>query len=250
METPRAAGLWREHARTGDTESLLLHYRSLVDRTVRRLSADLPAHLERADLVSYGLLGLLDAINKFDPDRGVPFEAYAAIRIRGAVIDGLRSIDWVPRSVRSRIRELKRVEGALAATLSRTPTEAEVAAAIGITVPALRELAADVELSRVVPLDEVRRSAGFEGADPTDRPGGTAAERPGDALDAVERRQAVASAIEGLCDRDRTVINLYYYRGLKLTEIGRLLGVTEARVCQLNSRARSALKKSLLDLER
>ncbi len=229
---------------------MLLHYRSLVERTVRRLGADLPAHVERADLVSYGQLGLLDAIDKFDLDRGVPFEAYAAIRIRGAVIDGLRSIDWVPRSVRSRIRELNRVEAALAATLNRTPTEAEIAAAIGMTVESLREVAADVQLSRMVPLDDVRCSAGFEGADPTDPTGGTAPECPGDALDAIERRQAVATAIEGLSDRDRTVIDLYYYRGLKLTEIGRLLGVTEARVCQLNSRARSALKKRLLDLER
>lgn len=204
--------------------------------------------MERADLVSYGLLGLLDAIDRYDRSRGVPFEAYAAIRIRGAVLDGLRSIDWVPRSVRSRIRELGRVEAALVTTLNRNPTEAEVAAAIGITIASLRELAADAELSRLVPLDDVRRP-GFEHTNVVARSGDTAAERPGEAFDAAEERRAVASAIEGLPVRDRTVIDLYYYRGLKLTEIGRLLGVTEARVCQLNTRARAALKKTLLDME-
>jgi RNA polymerase sigma factor FliA len=248
-QDPHVARLWRDHERSGNQEFLLQHYRSLVERTARRLGADLPPHVERADLVSYGLLGLLDAINRFDAGRGVPFEAYAAIRIRGAVLDGLRSIDWVPRSVRSRIRELGRVEGALVTTLNRNPTEAEVAAEIGITITSLRGLAADAELSRIVPLDDVRRSAGFEHTTVAVPSRDAAAERPDDALDAAEERRAVASAIEGLSDRDRTVIDLYYYRGLKLTEIGRLLGVTEARVCQLNSRARAALKKALLDME-
>lgn len=241
------AGLWRDHERTGDTESLLLHFWPLVERSAGRLGHDLPAWVERADLVSYGLLGLLDAIEKFDATRGVPFEAYAAVRIRGAILDGLRSIDWVPRSVRTRMRELARVEGALLMTLSRSPTEAEVAGAIGITIASLRKLATDVELTRTVPLDDARRPPVLEhaahagvGSDaaPTDR--------PGDALDAAEQRRVVAAAMDGLCDRDRTVIDLYYFRGLKLTEIGRLLGITEARVCQLNSRARSALKRTLL----
>jgi RNA polymerase sigma factor FliA len=246
-ESALVANLWRDHERTGDQESLLLHYWSLVERTARRLGTDLPAHVERADLVSYGLLGLLDAIDRYDHGRGVPFEAYAAIRIRGAVLDGLRSVDWVPRSVRRQIREVRRVEAALVTTLNRNPTEAEVAAAIGITIRRLREHAADAELSRLAPLDA--RSPGFDHA-ATGRSGDTAAERPGDALVAAEERRAVVSAIEGLPARDRTVIDLYYYRGLKLTEIGRLLGVTEARVCQLNSRARAALKKTLLDQER
>jgi RNA polymerase sigma factor FliA len=246
-EVAHVANLWRDHERTGDQESLLLHYWSLVERTARRLGADLPPHVERADLVSYGLLGLLDAIDRYDRARGVPFEAYAAIRIRGAVLDGLRSVDWVPRSVRRQIREVRRVEAALVTTLNRNPTEAETAAAIGITIGSLRELAADAELSRMVPLDA--RSPGFEHAAAVARCGDTAAERPGDALLAAEEWRAVASAIEGLPARDRTVIDLYYYRGLKLTEIGRLLGVTEARVCQLNSRARAALKKTLLDRE-
>jgi RNA polymerase sigma factor for flagellar operon FliA len=204
--------------------------------------------VERADLVSYGLLGLLDAIEKFDPHRGVPFEAYAAVRIRGAVLDGLRSIDWVPRSVRTRIRDLARVESALQMTLSRTPTEAEVAAAIGVTIAGLRKLATDIELARTVPLDDTRWFPTLQRAERVGGAGsdGVSAERPGDALDAADQRRAIASAIEGLCDRDRKVIDLYYYRGLKLTEIGRLLGITEARVCQLNSRARSALKKTLL----
>jgi RNA polymerase sigma factor FliA len=206
--------------------------------------------VERADLVSYGLVGLLDAIKKFDGDRGVRFETYAAVRIRGAILDGLRTADWVPRSVRTRIRDIKRAEGALQATLNRTPTETEVAAAIGITTASLRKLSADAALSRIVPLDDVRHARALARAESSAvRSRDVDDDQPGHALEAAERRRAVAEAIEGLCDRDRTVIDLYYYRGLKLTEIGRMLGVTEARVSQLNSRARLALKKNLLAVD-
>lgn len=244
------AALWRHHASTGDTEPLLLHYRTLVEQIAGRVGADLPSYVERADLVSYGVLGLIDAIEKFDRDRGTKFETYASLRIRGAILDGLRSIDWVPRSVRTRIRAVARAEGALQMTLHRSPTETEVAAATGITIAGLRKLSADAALSRVVPLDDLRHATAFERTGSSAALSGDArADHPGRALEAAEQRRAVAGAIAGLCDRDRTVIDLYYYRGLKLTEIGRMLGVTEARVSQLHSRARSALKKSLLAMD-
>lgn len=239
-----AAELWQRYRADGDAELLLLHYRGLVEQIAGRLSVGLPAFVERADLVSSGMLGLVDAIGKYDPRRNVRFETYAVVRIRGAVLDGLRSIDSVPRSVRARARTVARAEAGLQMTLHRRPTEAELAAAAGLTVPALRRLVTDAAVGRTVSLDVARHEAG-----PAVLAQDLRGEQPGQALEAAERRQAVACAIRGLSDRDRTVIDLYYYRGLKLTEIGRLLGVTEARVSQLHTRARTALRKSLLAMD-
>jgi RNA polymerase sigma factor for flagellar operon FliA len=244
------AGLWRAYELTGDAEFLLLHYWPLVGRTAGRVGGDLPSFVDRADLVSYGTFGLIDAITKFDRHRGVKFETYASLRIRGAILDGLRSIDWVPRSVRARIRGVARAEGALQTTLNRSPTEDEVAAAIGITVASLRKRSAEAVLSTVVALDDARHAPSLERAESAcARSGDARTDQPGHALEVAERQRAIAGAIEGLCDRDRTVIDLYYYRGLKLTEIGRMLGVTEARVSQLHTRARTALRKTLLTMD-
>jgi RNA polymerase sigma factor FliA len=244
------AGLWRAYELTGDNEFLLLHYWPLVERTAGRVGGDLPSFVDRADLVSYGTFGLIDAIGRFDRHRGVKFETYASVRIRGAILDGLRSIDWVPRSVRARIRGIARAEVALRTTLNRSPTEAEVAAAIGITVASLRKRSAEAALSTVVALDDARHAPSLERAESASaRSQDARTDQPGHALEMAERKRAVAGAIEGLCDRDRTVIDLYYYRGLKLTEIGRMLGVTEARVSQLHTRARTALRKTLLTMD-
>jgi RNA polymerase sigma factor FliA len=245
-----AEALWRRYEADGDTEALLLHYRGLVEQIAGRMSIDLPPFVERCDLVSYGILGLVDAIDKFDRSRAVKFETYAATRIRGAILDGLRCIDWIPRSVRTKLRAVARAEAALQMSLHRTPTEAEVAAAAGMSVGAVRKLARDAALCNVVPLDDARHASVLDRTSShagLNRDGRT--DQPGHALEAAERRQAVTCAIQGLNDRDRTVIDLYYYRGLKLTEIGRMLGVTEARVSQLHTRARSALRKTLLAMD-
>ena len=250
---PDVAALWSDHAATGDKEPLLLRYSALVRHVAARLGSDLPPFVELADLVSCGMFGLIDAIDKFDPERAVRFETYAALRIRGAILDGLRTVDWVPRSVRTRIRAVERAESALQMRLNRMPTETEVAEELGMSLASLRKLSAELAVSRVVPLDEVRHRRSFDGALAAVAAGPPShawrADQPGEALEAAEQARAVASAIHGLCDRDRTVIDLYYYRGLKLTEIGRMLGVTEARVSQLHARARSALRKSLLAMD-
>lgn len=239
---PDTAPLWRQYELDGDAEALLVRHWGLVRRIAGRMSGDLPPFVDRSDLVSYGIVGLADAIDKFDPDRAVPFETYAATRIRGAILDGLRSVDWVPRSVRAKLRALARAESALRTTLQRNPTEAEIAVAAGISVTGVRKLAGAAALCTVVRLDDVRPAAALNRADPR-------ADHPGQALEAAERKQAVVTAIEGLDDRDRTVIDLYYYRELKLTEIGRVLGVTEARVSQLHTHARSALRETLLAMD-
>lgn len=242
--------LWRQYEIDGDSEPLLLHHRGLVEHIARRMSVDLPPFVEQCDLVSYGILGLVDAVDKFDRSRGVRFETYATTRIRGAILDGLRSIDWIPRSVRRKLRAVARAEAALQMTLHRTPTEAEVAAAVGMTVPELRKLAGDAALRNVVRLDDARHASVLERTYSHATPSrDSRTDQPGYALEAAERRHAVTCAVEGLNDRDRTVIDLYYFRGLKLTEIGRMLGVTEARVSQLHTRARSALRETLLAME-
>jgi RNA polymerase sigma factor for flagellar operon FliA len=247
------AALWHNYRLTDDKGPLLLHYSPLVAYVACRVSGSLPPSVEMADLVSYGIFGLIDAIDKFEPDRGIRFESYASSRIRGAILDELRNMDWVPRSVRTKIRDVERAYGSLQMTLNRTPTESEVAAELGITVAELRKLSSEVAFANVVPVDDIRHCPGFDDVtfsaafSSLSRDGRTA--QPDDALEAAEQARAVASAINGLCERERAVIDLHYYRGLKLTEIGQLLGVTVARVSQLHARARLALKKTLVAMD-
>jgi RNA polymerase sigma factor for flagellar operon FliA len=250
MEIPDTDALWRLYEVDHDSEALLLNYRGLVEQIARRMSVDLPSFVEQCDLVSYGILGLVDAIDKFDRGRAVRFETYAGTRIRGAILDGLRSIDWIPRSVRRKLRAVAGAEAALQMTLHRSPTEAELATAVGMSVPEMRKLAGDTALRIVVPLDDARHASAVERTYSHATPArDNRADQPGYALEVAERRHAVTCAVEGLSDRDRTVIDLYYYRGMKLTEIGRMLGVTEARVSQLHTRARSALRETLLAMD-
>jgi RNA polymerase sigma factor for flagellar operon FliA len=245
--------LWHNYALARDKGPLLLHYSSLVSCVASSVSTKLPSSVEMADLVSYGLFGLADAIDKFEPGRGVTFRSYASRRIRGAILDELRSMDWVPRSVRSKIREVERAYAALQMRLSRTPTESEVAAELHITVADLRRLSSEIALAHVVLVDDVWYSAGF---DHVTFPAAFSslyhdqrADQPDEALEAAEQARAVASAIHGLRERERAVIDLYYYRGLKLSEIGQMLGVTVARVSQLHTSARLALKKTLVAMD-
>lgn len=248
-DEPEAAALWQAYQADGDPEALLLHYRELVERIAARMSLDLPSFVERCDLASYGILGLVDALAKFDPTRAVKFETYAAPRIRGAILDGLRGIDWIPRSVRTKLRAVARAEATLQSTLGRNPTEAELAMAVGMSVAGLRKLSGDAALRTVVRLDDERLGPVLDRTSSRAALGRDRADQPGHALEAAERTRAVASALDGLDDRDRAVIHLYYYRGLKLTEIGRMLGVTEARVSQLHTRARSTLRRNLLAMD-
>ena len=135
--------LWLDYRRTGDQDirdRLILTYAPLVKYVAGRLGSGLPAHVDEGDLVSYGLLGLIGAIERYDPDRDIKFETYAIARIRGSIIDELRALDWVPRSVRSRAREIERAIGSLEAKLGRAPTDEEIAARVGITVDELEEV--------------------------------------------------------------------------------------------------------------
>ena len=213
------------------------------------MGVGLPPNIEQADLVSYGIFGLIDAIDKFDLERAIKFETYAISRIRGAIIDELRSIDWIPRSVRSKAREVERAYASLEAKLRRTPTEAEVAEELGIPLKDLHTIFSQVSYVNVVALDELI-GAGQERGDKlslVDTLEDTRAEDPVNAFEAEETKHLLAKAINLLPEREKIVVTLYYYEGLTLAEIGQVLGVTESRICQMHTKAVLQLRGKLAD---
>ena len=202
-------------------------------REVRRRAgsaAGCPAHVDEGDLVSYGLLGLIGAIERYDPGRDVKFETYAIARIKGAIIDELRAMDWVPRSVRSRAREIERAMAELEAKLGTAPTDEEIAKKVGITQAELDESLTDIARSSIAALDELWTVSGSDGDQVAliDTIEDTDAPDPQGSLSQTEMREAIADAIARLPEREKLVVTLYYYEELTLREIGEVLGVTES----------------------
>jgi|SRR5579871_1085413 len=241
--------LWLEYRRTQDQtlrERLILTYAPLVKYVAGRIGSGLPAHVDEGDLVSYGLLGLIGAIERYDPDRDIKFETYAIARIKGAIIDELRALDWVPRSVRSRAREIERAITELEAKLGTAPDDEQIAARIGITVAELEDSLSDIARSSIAALDELWSVSG-EGDQISllDTLEDTSGPRPADVLDEAELRETLADAIARLPEREKLVVTLYYYEELPLREIGEVLGVTESRVSQLHTKAILRLKARL-----
>jgi len=242
--------LWRRFKETGDPqlrERLILHYSPLVKYVAGRVGVGLPPNIEQADLVSYGIFGLIDAIEKFDLSRSIKFETYAISRIRGAIIDELRAIDWIPRSVRFKAREVERAYATLEASLHRTPSEAEVAAELGISLGELHQLFSQVSFVNVLALDELLGSGGERGDKVSlgDTLEDTRAEDPVAAFESEETKYLLARAINLLPEREKIVVTLYYYEGLTLAEIGQVLGVTESRICQMHTKAVLQLRAKL-----
>lgn len=243
--------LWTDYKRSADRavrDQLIVLYSPLVKFVAGRVAVGLPQHVEQADLVSYGVIGLIDAIERFDPVRQVKFETYAIPRIKGAIIDELRAIDWVPRSVRSKARALEQAHSTLEAQLLRAPTDAELAAELGVSGDELAETLRQMSLVGVAALDEVFMAGG----DRTERttlgdmiPDSTAG--PVAVFEDKESKEILAKAISQLGDREKTVLSLYYYEGLTLAEIGEILGVTESRVCQIHTKAVLQLRTRLSD---
>ena len=244
--------LWRDYKASGETglrERLILHYSPLVKYVAGRVGVGLPPNIEQADLVSYGIFGLIDAIDKFDLDRAIKFETYAISRIRGAIIDELRAIDWIPRSVRYKAREVEKAYARLEADLHRTPTEAEVAAEMGIPLEDLHQIFSQVSFVNVVALDELLSVGGEKGdkLSLVDTLEDTKAEDPVLAFESEETKYLLAKAINMLPEREKIVVTLYYYEGLTLAEIGQVLGVTESRICQMHTKAVLQLRGKLAD---
>ncbi|MFE4972344.1 RNA polymerase sigma factor WhiG [Kitasatospora sp. NPDC056651] len=245
--------LWRSYKVTGDQrlrEQLILHYSPLVKYVAGRVGVGLPSNVEQADFVSSGVFGLIDAIEKFDIDRAIKFETYAISRIRGAIIDELRALDWIPRSVRQKAKAVERTYATLEARLRRTPHEPEVAAEMGIAIEDLHAIFSQLSLANVVALDELLHPVG-EGGDRLslmDTLEDHGADNPVEVAEDRELRRLLAQAVNTLPEREKTVVTLYYYEGLTLAEIGQVLGVTESRVSQIHTKSVLQLRAKLSDI--
>ena len=241
--------LWQEYqkARTQEVrDRLILTYAPLVKFVAGRVGASLPSHVDEQDLVSYGLLGLIGAIERFDPDREIKFETFAMARIRGAIIDELRSLDWVPRSVRTRARQIERAIAALEKELMRAPTDEEIAKKLGVTGDELEESLTEISRTSVAALDELWSPSGSgDQIALIDTIEDELGPDPELSLEQSEVKEALAEAISDLPEREKLVVTLYYYEELTLREIGEVIGVTESRVSQLHTKAVLRLKARL-----
>ena len=241
--------LWRRYSARPNAElrrELIEAYAPLTKYVVDRMNLKPSSALGYEDLLSQAVVGLIDAVDKFDPKRGVKFETYAYHRIRGAVVDMLRELDWLPRSLRQREAEMVSVYADLEKRLSRPPTDEELAAGLSLTVDQLDELAQEVALQAVQSLDDsfvtLESGAGTVSETVPD----SAALSPEAEAERWSEREMVARAIAGLPENERTVISLYYYEGLTLKEIGEVLGVTESRACQIHGKAVVRLRAQLV----
>jgi RNA polymerase sigma factor for flagellar operon FliA len=206
--------------------------------------------VEQGDLVSYGMFGLIDALQKFEPGRGNKFETYAIPRIRGAIIDELRSMDWVPRSVRFKQREIEKALADLESMLKRQPTEKELAERLGMSLSELHEVITQISFVSVLALDETV-SVGADRGEQVSLVD-TLADKgldPSWGVESQETRGLLAAAINSLSEREKIVVTLYYFEGLTLAEIGTILGVTESRVCQIHTKAVGSLRGQLSEVE-
>jgi RNA polymerase sigma factor for flagellar operon FliA len=241
--------LWRQYRLQKDQklrDRLILTYAPLVKYVAGRLGSGLPAHVDEGDLVSYGLLGLISAIERYDPDRDVKFETYAIARIKGSIIDELRQMDWVPRSVRARAREIERAMTELEAKLGRAPTEEEISKKLGVSQEDLQDSLLEISRTSIAALDELwTASSSGDQVALIDTIEDTQGPEPQTALAATETREALGEAIARLPEREKLVVTLYYYEELTLREIGEVLGVTESRVSQLHTKAILRLKARL-----
>ena len=244
---------WAEYKSTSAEaarEWLIMHYAPLVSAVAGRVGLRLPSMVEHADLVSCGMFGLIDAIEKYEPGRSVRFESYASSRIRGAIIDELRALDWVPRSVRTKARAIDRAFGELEATLHRAPTNHEIADRLEVSMAELRTAFTQLSTVNLVALDEMLGGDERPGAVSLgDTLGDERCEDPAGSVEAQETTYLLARAIEQLSERERMVVVLYYYEGMTLAQIGRMLGVTESRVSQMHTAAMGRLRTRLADAE-
>ncbi|MDR3552693.1 MAG: FliA/WhiG family RNA polymerase sigma factor [Clostridia bacterium] len=236
------AELWRLYVESRDIElrnELILRYSGLVGSIVRRIAAVSGNYADTEDLQSYGMLGLIKAIEKYDPGRGAAFETFAVYRVRGEVIDYIRRNDWVPRGVRKRAQEFDVTVSTLTNELGRRPQEDELAGRLGLERSELHQLYTDIERFNTVSFEELLQGTLQIGDDFADT------KTPEGSVQEHELIETLSAAIEEMPERERLIITLYYYEELSLKEISGVLGVSESRVSQLHSRAISRMKKIL-----
>jgi len=234
--------LWESYLVAKSTEireAIILRYAPLVKYVAGRVAIGLPSNVEFDDLVSFGVFGLMDAIEKFDPSRGIKFETYAIARIRGAVLDGLRSNDWVPRSVRQKARELERTCAELENRLGRTATDQEISEAMQLSVHEFYQLLSEVSCTTLTSLDELWsiNTNDDDSIRVLDLVRNNESEDPLHHVEIEDIKTTLADAIDHLPERERMVIALYYYEGLTLKEIGEIMEISESRVSQIHTKA-------------
>jgi RNA polymerase sigma factor for flagellar operon FliA len=245
MEARRTAQeLWKRYHQQADTHienDLVQQYLPLVSAILGRLAMTLPDHVDHDDLQSAGLIGLLQALRNFDPGSGNSFETYARVRIRGAMLDELRRMDWVPRTIHEKARKIQRTMGELEQTLGRTPTEAQVAKAMNLSVTEYAKLLDEVRPAAFVCLDAASTENGDSGnlyeivAD-------TSEDGPAEQASQRELKQVVLERLKELPEIQRKVLALYYGEDLHLREIAEVFGLTESRICQIHSQAILAIR--------
>ena len=223
-----------------ERDAMIVDHLALVRLIAARISRRIPAHVDSEELVNVGILGLIDAVDRFDPDRGTPFKAYAEIRIRGAIVDSLRQSDWVPLVIRRKLARIETTRTTLRQQLGCEPTRADMAKALGLSPDGYDDLVGNSVVHHLVSLDA---PADVEtGASLADRVADSA-EHALDRWIGDEARSAMAGAIHMLPQMEREVLHLYYEKGLKYREIGKELGVCESRVCQLRTQAISRVRR-------
>lgn len=237
--------LWKEYGELKNAdlrEKLILEYAPLVKLVAGRLSMYLGFNVEYDDLVGYGVFGLIDAIDKFDTMKDVKFETYASLRIRGAILDQIRKMDWIPRTIRDRQKKIDSAIKEIEAEYGHVATDSEIAAKMNISEDEYMNWQTQMKVTNVVSLNEFME----QGADiPDDAISNTRFEKPEEAIEKEELKQMLAEALELLTEREKKVILLYYYEELTLKEISSVLDVSESRVSQLHTRALQKMRQKM-----
>ena len=230
-----------------DNDALLAQYSPLVRRLAHQMIAKLPANVEVSDLIQVGMMGLNDALGRFDANQGVQFETFATQRIRGAMLDELRGADWMSRGSRRQQREIEAAVHRLEHCLGRAPLESEIAAEMGLSLSGYQELLGKVRGTQLLYLEDMAGSAGEGDEDFLDRHISDVEANPMARLQDRRMREALVGAIEALPEREQYVMSMYYEHDMNLKEIAAVLGVTESRVCQLHSQSIARLRAKLRD---
>lgn len=243
--TSRQMNLWKQHKESKNSETrekLILEYAPLVKYVAGRLSIYLGSHVEYDDLVSYGIFGLIDAIDKFDMSKGVKFETYASLRIRGAIIDSIRQLDWVPRTLRQKNKEVEKAFVHLESKLGRPPQENEVADYLGVSIDELYKLLNDINVSHIISLDEFLEQ-NYEAN--VDACGDNQFQSPAEHVESSELKELMTNAIDTLSEKEKMVVTLYYFEELTLKEISAIMKVSESRISQIHSKAITRLRSKM-----
>ncbi|MGZ5278724.1 MAG: FliA/WhiG family RNA polymerase sigma factor [Pseudobdellovibrionaceae bacterium] len=228
-----------------EKDKLVLEYAPLIKFIAQKIAVRLPSNIELDDLISSGVIGLMDAIDKYDPTRDNKFKTYAEFRIRGAILDELRAQDWVPRSIRDKAKLLDKTMANLEADLGRIPTDDEVAKTLNVSIDEFHELLNQVRPVSLLSIDESQTFSNVDKKSILNILEGCKLNNPFNQLNIKSVKDIVTQAIEELPERQRLVLSLYYYEDLNLKEIGKVLRVTESRVSQLHAQAVSRLRNKL-----